>query len=155
MLASNDFVGYKKGIGMKSILLLAVLSVMTVFSTTASAAYKTCKVDLVNGRGIKVDTFFGYGFSRTRACLEAKKDCLRSKVTGHHRARFLTCKSRHSSRGTIGRGTTRRGGRGTTINRGRRSNRRDTVRTGRSGRGRGNSSRNSGRNGRNGRSGRN
>ena len=160
---------------MKSFLLLAILSVMTVFSTSASAAYDVCKVSLVDGRGFKVDSFTGYGFTKASACLEAKHDCLRAKVSGLYRAKFLTCKKgiifggrvtrRGHRRGTINR-LPRRGGRGTinrgstgrrrgTVNRGSTGRRRGSVNTGRgrSSGSRGSSGRSSGRSGRGGRRG--
>ena len=91
---------------MKKVLLLAILTVAAAFSANASAA--SCKVDVVNGRGMTLDTFTGIGYDRIDACREARMDCRQSIRAGYYRGRVLNCveRVRRGPRGPVSRSCT-------------------------------------------------
>lgn len=74
---------------MKTLLMMMALVVAATVSGSAEAS--TCEVELQNGRGMVLDTFYGYGYDRIDACSEARMDCRRAIRAGYYRGRVLNC----------------------------------------------------------------
>ncbi len=96
---------------MKIALTLVVLGLtMLAGSESAQAGHDQCRVNLKNGRGMILDSFMGYGYTRYEACSEARWDCDRAIRGGYYRGRRLFCEEElpHRRRTMVSRSCTAR-----------------------------------------------